>query len=445
MVTRKVLFFLVICMLARVLSSSNSDPNEVDASNSLLVHNLDTGLNYTTIQEAIIAFETLDGHTIFVEQGIYSGHITVHKALSIIGEDKETTIIDGRNLGYGIYITASNVNITGFTIQNCSPTQSGYGVIIDNTPIYYKKSVRNRISGNIIKNNVRAIHFRNSSMNTISENLIINNTEGIYVEDGGYNTISNNYLKNNTQGLVYSGTHNIISNNTLYSSPITWLAFAHYSRINHNLLFDNSAIFLHRSNYSVVYQNTMTNGLGITVYGHHSIIYENTVTKSNTGFTVGGSNNTLFNNTMSENENAGIYIIGDKNTISENNITDNQIGVRLSGYNNSIFHNNFINNTYQVYIQTQGYTSFWDDGYPSGGNYWEDYPLRYPYIVDIYYGIYQNASGADGFWDAPYIIDENNQDNYPLIPEHSAFILLIMLATSLVALVYKKKEQSLTC
>jgi len=44
---------------------------------------------------------------------------------------------------------------------------------------------------------------------------------------------------------------------------------------------------------------------------------------------------------------------------------------------------------------------FWDDGYPSGGNYWSDYA-----------GV--DADG-DGIGDTPYVIDENNTDRYPLI------------------------------
>jgi GH25 family lysozyme M1 (1,4-beta-N-acetylmuramidase) len=52
----------------------------------------------------------------------------------------------------------------------------------------------------------------------------------------------------------------------------------------------------------------------------------------------------------------------------------------------------------------------WDDGYPSGGNYWSDYT-----DVDLYYGPYQNQTGSDDIWDHPFIIDENNTDRYPLI------------------------------
>jgi hypothetical protein len=52
----------------------------------------------------------------------------------------------------------------------------------------------------------------------------------------------------------------------------------------------------------------------------------------------------------------------------------------------------------------------WDDGYPSGGNYWSDYTG-----LDQKCGPGQNHSGSDGMGDTPYVIDSNNQDGYPLM------------------------------
>ena len=63
-----------------------------------------------------------------------------------------------------------------------------------------------------------------------------------------------------------------------------------------------------------------------------------------------------------------------------------------------------------MYIYPTGYANVWDNGYPSGGNYWSDYAGE-----DLYSGPYQNETGSDGIGDMPYVIDESNTDNYPLM------------------------------
>ena len=69
-----------------------------------------------------------------------------------------------------------------------------------------------------------------------------------------------------------------------------------------------------------------------------------------------------------------------------------------------------------TYFQVEGVdtTNVWDDGYPSGGNYWSDHVT-----VDNYSGINQDEPGSDGIVDEPYIfeyiLDDDNIDNYPLV------------------------------
>jgi len=59
------------------------------------VQNLNTSLVYFTIQSAINAPETLDSDTIFVGNGTCYENVKINNSISLIGEDKETTTIDG--------------------------------------------------------------------------------------------------------------------------------------------------------------------------------------------------------------------------------------------------------------------------------------------------------------------------------------------------------------
>ncbi|MEZ0345207.1 MAG: NosD domain-containing protein [Infirmifilum sp.] len=106
---------------------------------------------------------------------------------------------------------------------------------------------------------------------------------------------------------------------------------------------------------------------------------------------------------------AGILITNAKNcNISGNNIANNDDGIYLYGSSsNSIYHNNFVDNGRQVYSEESA--NVWDDGYPSGGNYWSDYRC-----VDEKSGPAQDQPGRDGICDKPYIIGKDNVDHYPL-------------------------------
>jgi parallel beta-helix repeat protein len=119
------------------------------------------------------------------------------------------------------------------------------------------------------------------------------------------------------------------------------------------------------------------------------------------------------NNTIASNWFTGMEVCATYSSmIINNNFTSNGWGFDLgwSSTGNMIYHNNFIDNG--VKIWDPSLNNIWDDGYPSGGNYWSDYT-----DIDICSGPYQNEPGSDNIWDHPYVIDENNVDRYPFVNE----------------------------
>jgi len=143
--------------------------------------------------------------------------------------------------------------------------------------------------------------------------------------------------------------------------------------------------------------------------------------------------NSIVDNTITNNNRYGIYLswLVDNNTISKNTITGHSMGMQLSylrdnifcqntlqdnnvgifdepniliywTQNNQFYHNNFINNELHATDYTE---NIWDDGYPSGGNYWDDYT-----------GVDENA---DGIGDTAYPVYPGiNEDRYPLMTPH---------------------------
>jgi parallel beta-helix repeat protein len=184
-------------------------------------------------------------------------------------------------------------------------------------------------------------------------------------------------------GVYLEGSSNIVWDNIISTGYYEGICISWYSSNNiivHNLI-------------------TPYEGSSLEVYGgiridrsNNNIIDENIVSGRPWGITLyEAENNLIIRNTIFNCSRGGMFLM-------EQDV------------NNNIYHNNFINNTQQVYIRTPGYVNYWDDGYPSGGNYWSDYTG-----VDLFSGPYQNETGSDGIGDTPCVIDENNVDHYPLM------------------------------
>jgi len=173
--------------------------------------------------------------------------------------------------------------------------------------------------------------------------------------------------------------------------------------------FSDFGVFLYSCRSNTIVGNTLSNnGIGINLYlGNDNTISGNTLSNNGRGINVFVSTGNLIEgNTASKNSGTGIDIHDSSNTniVRSNTISENSVGIGIrSASNNRIYHNNFIGNTNQA---EAGDANSWDNGYPSGGNYWSDYTIRYPDAHEL---------DDSGIWDTPYVIDENNRDYYPLM------------------------------
>ncbi len=186
--------------------------------------NVGQGQAYTTIQSAIDSANP--GDVIAVSEGTYAENLIVKKnGISIEGKSKEKTIIDGKKTGSVVRVdSASNVKISGFTIQNSGGSgkdDAGISlyrannnfianVILINNIVgisLYTASSNNTVSGNEIKSNSdKGIFIYTSNDNSIYNNDIQGNNFGIYADsDRGNRIYSNNFIDNKNQAYDNSG------------------------------------------------------------------------------------------------------------------------------------------------------------------------------------------------------------------------------------------------
>jgi len=185
-------------------------------------------------------------------------------------------------------------------------------------------------------------------------------------------------------------------------------------------------IYLWDSGNNIIKDCTIRNnwtGIQLSRGSKQNTIIQNTISNNSVGIHVGftwdggwaAHKNSIIENNVSNNDVCGIWVeYANWTLIRGNTISQNNLGLRLRCIDildKPIYHNNFVDNVNQVEIGERWCPSFkWDDGYPSGGNYWSDYTG-----IDEKSGPNQDQLGKDGIGDAAYVIDVNNQDGYPFM------------------------------
>ena len=394
----KLLIFLGLLLVSLGLDSASAETIVDSAGNG----------DYNSIEEALQF--AVDGDTILLWDGNYSGHFSIDvDNIEIIGNGSKT-VIQGNDTGVNnIVVYADEVKISDLTITG------------GDWAIYVEDSLNSHLVRNNITDNARGIClYGSSSYNIIEENIIVDNTHnGIFLKSpdpSNYtshsNEIKNNLISQTNYGIYLEGTTNtevsdnvihdfglygirsisavndILDNNTItngsygifttnsYSLTISkntifsiddygiWASGGQLATDSHldmgitsgmdsiwlgKLLIDDNEI--HSCSAGIKLSSSMNNRvLNNRLYNH--TFYGLEITSSSDNITLTGNN-------ISSNSERGLYIFMSSSIkISSNDFIDNNYGIFIrSSSGNSIHENLLSKNNIGIYLNNVSYSN----------------------------------------------------------------------------------------
>ena len=337
----------------------------------------------------------------------------------------------GSNSWYGIYVRQSHDTL----IENNTISDSQhYGILV-------LLSDRAIIRGNAVKGlSGLGLTVSLGDHTAIEDNQL---EDSIYLSGSSWTRLRNNTMIDEGiaiwgDALKYWNTHDIDTTNTINGKPVQYwsncdggnippgagqVILANCTNViveNQELSYGYDGIELYMSDGVVIQNNTITANKRYGIYSEyskHGEIRNNTISSHGlegilaTGYDYG----LICNNTISYNR-VGISLRGTFIAeIANNTIAGHEKGIYMIGvYSAHVFHNDFIDNDLHWFDDV--YYSDWDDGYPSGGNYWDNYTGN-----DDKSGPNQNLPGGDGIGDTPLKLGYYTYDHYPLMCSHNSW------------------------
>ena len=447
-----------------------SDSQGFEGNGSIIV-DINGTEDYISIQDAIN--NSTSGATIIVRPGVYRDNLIIeNKSLSIIGTDRNKSIIDGQYKDTVVTIIGhGSVKISNLTIIH-SDLENGSG-------IYIQSATDTTISNLIIQECFAGIYCNASSEIGIDNNSITGCKFGIQSFRSSHLDIKNNDIHQGekwkpalrdewfpeyliAERIIFGITMVYTSDSTISSNIISEfksesdhyyniaipLGDCHQIMIEKNIFCDNDiGIRITDSHQILVVNNQLSdNGKGLFCDYSSSLeiignmlydcdggfiltktdqvrITNNNISNGNySGIAIFLGENTTIIENLIDNVDRGVYLDGNSNTMSRNDVKNNDIGIVIRSDCNVIFNNNISQNReigIEIWHGTAENVIFGNcfinnsvqanDSY-NGDNYWNNSDGEGNYWSD-YFKENVDSDFTKYVWTVPYEINKSDQWN----------------------------------
>lgn len=226
---------------------------------------------YNHIQDAVD--NAKDGETVYVFNGVYNESVVVNKTLTLMGQNRTETIVDGMNLETVFCVTGERVVVKNFTIRNSGGYKGDSAIKINTdhnivanciiyrarTGVYINKTGCNLIKDCVFYTNGEAVLMESSSDDVVDGCLFSHNALGLHLRKTRNVSVSNIFVNNNGVGVYTEDSLNV--------------------NINHSAFYNNNdnqgGICVDESKHVIVEDcNIYHNGFGVEL-SHSSSVWIN--------------------------------------------------------------------------------------------------------------------------------------------------------------------------